>query len=91
MSVNIGGDSADKSYRYKMPQLIAKIEGRGNGIKTVIPNMPEIAKALQTEPAYPTKYFGMELGALSNYFAKTERAIVNGAHSAKVRRRRALP
>lgn len=82
MSVNIGGDQKDKSYRYKMPILISKIEGRGNGIKTVIPNMPDIAKSLHTDPAYPTKFFGMELGALSNYTKKDERAVVNGAHNA---------
>lgn len=29
-----------------MPVLETKIEGRGNGIKTVIPNMADIAKAL---------------------------------------------
>lgn len=33
-----------------MPKLIAKVEGRGNGIKTVIANMVEIAKALDRPP-----------------------------------------
>jgi hypothetical protein len=29
-----------------MPRLVAKIEGRGNGIKTVVVNMAEIATSL---------------------------------------------
>jgi len=78
--INIGGDVGDSSYRYKMPALKTKVEGRGNGIKTVIVNMTDIAKALHCNPAYPTKFFGVELGAQSKYSAKTERAIVNGSH-----------
>lgn len=81
--LNIGGDGSDKSYRYKMPRLLVKVEGRGNGIKTAIPNMVDIAKALHTPPAYPTKFFGIELGAQSKFNKKTERAIVNGAHTNK--------
>lgn len=50
-NVNIGGSSHDTSYRYKMPKLIAKVEGRGNGIKTKIVNMVEIAKALKVPPS----------------------------------------
>lgn len=33
-----------------MPRLIAKVEGKGNGIKTVIPNMGDIARALGRPP-----------------------------------------
>jgi len=29
-----------------MPRLMAKVEGKGNGIKTVIVNMAEVAKAI---------------------------------------------
>ncbi|KAI8356881.1 eukaryotic translation initiation factor 5 [Mortierella sp. GBAus27b] len=81
-NLNIGGQSDDAFYRYKMPKLISKIEGKGNGIKTVIPNMSDIAKALNRPSTYPTKYFGCELGAQVKCDEKTDRYIVNGAHDA---------
>lgn len=70
----------DQFYRYKMPKLIAKVEGKGNGIKTVIVNMVEVSKSLCRPPTYPTKYFGCELGAQTQWDHKNERYIVNGAH-----------
>ncbi len=50
MTLNINRQVEDVFYRYKMPRLIAKVEGKGNGIKTVIANMTEIAKALNRPP-----------------------------------------
>ncbi|KAI2805954.1 hypothetical protein RDWZM_009403 [Blomia tropicalis] len=79
-SVNVNRNLSDQFYRYKMPKLIAKVEGKGNGIKTVIVNMVEIAKALNRPPMYPTKYFGCILGAQVNCDVKNERYIVNGSH-----------
>lgn len=52
------------------------------GIKTVILNMNDVAKALHIHPAYPTKFFGIELGAQSKYSVAEERAVVNGQHQA---------
>eukprot|EP00299_Pterocystis_sp_00344_P006425 c1826_g1_i1.p1 GENE.c1826_g1_i1~~c1826_g1_i1.p1 ORF type:complete len:400 (-),score=106.49 c1826_g1_i1:31-1230(-) len=80
MSLNIGG-SEDAFFRYKMPDIEVKIEGRGNGIKTVIPNMVDIGLALKRDPAYPTKFFATELGALSKWDDKRNVGIVNGEHS----------
>lgn len=78
---NIGaGNKDDAFYRYKMPRMITKIEGRGNGIKTNIVNMVDIAKALSRPAAYTTKYFGCELGAQSKFDEKTGTSHVNGAH-----------
>ncbi|KAI3869535.1 hypothetical protein MKW92_028896 [Papaver armeniacum] len=78
---NIGaGNSDDAFYRYKMPRMLTKIEGRGNGIKTNVVNMVDIAKALARPPSYTTKYFGCELGAQSKFDEKTGVALVNGAH-----------
>lgn len=78
---NIGASNSDDAfYRYKMPKMITKIEGRGNGIKTNVVNMVEIAKALARPPSYTTKYFGNELGAQSKFDEKTGTSLVNGAH-----------
>ncbi|KAI5477847.1 translation initiation factor eIF-5 [Pseudohyphozyma bogoriensis] len=80
--VNIRRDVQDSFYRYKMPVLQTKIEGKGNGIKTVIPNMADVARALNRPSAYPTKYFGCELGAQATFNDENERYIVNGSHDA---------
>jgi translation initiation factor 5 len=78
---NIGASNRDDAfYRYKMPRMVAKIEGRGNGIKTNVVNMVEIAKALARPASYTTKYFGCELGAQSKFDEKTGTSLVNGAH-----------
>ncbi|MBA0760389.1 hypothetical protein Gotri_023137 [Gossypium trilobum] len=78
---NIGASNSDDAfYRYKMPKMITKIEGRGNGIKTNVVNMVEIAKALARPASYTTKYFGCELGAQSKFDEKTGTSHVNGAH-----------
>ncbi|XP_048483310.1 eukaryotic translation initiation factor 5 [Plutella xylostella] len=79
-SVNVNRNVADAFYRYKMPRICAKVEGKGNGIKTVIVNMLEVAKALGRPATYPTKYFGCELGAQTQFDFKNERFIVNGSH-----------
>ncbi|KAI9511907.1 eukaryotic translation initiation factor 5 [Russula earlei] len=81
--VNIRRDVDDKFYRYRMPVLLTKIEGKGNGIKTVVPNMSDVARALSRPPTYPTKFFGSELGAQTSVDEKNDRYIVNGAHDAK--------
>jgi len=81
MALNIDRSNLDPFYRYKMPRLIAKVEGKGNGIKTVIVNMTDVAKALSRPPTYPTKFFGCELGAQTQFDLKNDRYIVNGSHT----------
>lgn len=81
--INIRRDVKDMYYRYKMPRLVSKIEGKGNGIKTVISNMVDIAKSLNRSPVYVTKFFGSEVGSLTVCDEKAARYIVNGAHEAE--------
>jgi len=81
--VNIPRDIVDDYYRYKMPLLKAKVEGKGNGIKTVIENMEDIARALNRPPSYTTKYFGFELGALTKVDSVHHKYIVNGRREAE--------
>ena len=89
-AININRQVEDVFYRYKMPRLIAKSEGKGNGVKTVVVNLADIARALNRPPtcgshcrsslflADVTKYFGIELGAQTQVDTKNDRYIVNG-------------
>mmetsp|Transcript_1488 Transcript_1488/g.1908 ORF Transcript_1488/g.1908 Transcript_1488/m.1908 type:complete len:447 (-) Transcript_1488:88-1428(-) len=80
--LNING-SDDPSYRYKMPRIVGKVEGRGNGIRTVIVNCSEVAQSLKRSPGQITKFFGCELGARSEYKEDLDRSTVSGAIDSK--------
>lgn len=82
MSINIRRDNHDPFYRYKMPPIASKIEGRGNGIKTAVVNLSDVARALARPSTYIIKWFGFELGAQTSASEETDRYIVNGAHDA---------
>ena len=80
--VNIRRDVTDSFYRYKMEKIQTKIEGKGNGIKTVVTNLSSIASSLAREGNIVIKYFGFELGAQTNSNPADDRWIINGAHEA---------
>lgn len=81
-TINIRSDVKDPFYRYKMERLQSKIEGKGNGIKTVIVNLSSVAASLARPGDYVIKYFGFELGAQTNTSPADDRWIINGAHEA---------
>lgn len=80
MSINICRDNHDPFYRYKMPPIQAKVEGRGNGIKTAVVNASDVARALNRSTPYIIKYFGFELGAQTSISMEKDRYLVNGVH-----------
>lgn len=81
--LNISGtrEVVDPTYRYRMPRMVTRTEGSGNGIKTCIVNMKEISEALVRMPEIVTKFFGVELGAQCRWEAGAGKSTVNGAHS----------
>jgi len=81
--INISGVNPvdDPAYRYKMPTVMGKVEGRGNGIKTVIINISDLGLSLYRSPSEVNKFFGCELGAQTSYSEETDRAVVNGSHT----------
>ena len=82
-TINIAGLTPvdDPSYRYKMPKIMGKVEGRGNGIKTVLVNVVDVAQSLNRAPDEVTKFFGCDLGSQTTYAVESERAVVNGTHN----------
>jgi len=86
MNVGMKDVQSDGTYRYKMEKIQTKIEGRGNGIKTVLLNIANISRGtgvtigMRTSPEYVTKYLGTECGASSIWDKKRDVGIVNGVH-----------
>jgi len=69
-TININ-NSDDENYRYKMPKVLIKFGGTGNGIFTTINNMEEIANALNTPSDIIYKYISYTLGSAFNEKKKT--------------------
>jgi translation initiation factor 5 len=85
---NIGlANAGDAFYRYKMPKLLIKLEGKGNGIKTVLPNLIDVANALERPVDYLFKYFIYEIGVSSKIVGsgKTQSFVLMGNHTLTIK------
>lgn len=67
---------ADPSYRYKMPLLETRFEGKGVGVKTNLINLPSISKSLQVPVDYVLKFLSYDLG-LQTHTKKQNGVIVS--------------
>lgn len=74
--ININNEIEDAFYRYKMPDIHSQFESSGNGIKTSILNINEIASSLQRDISEISKMFNVLLTTNSKY--KEKRLILNG-------------
>ena len=63
-----------------MPGVLTKIEGSGNGTKTIIPNLDDVARSLGRDSVEICKFLGIELGAQARYVGGDSRAVINGMH-----------
>ena len=71
----------DPHYRYKMPPLVIRVVGSGNGIKTILDNLDDISKALKRPPELILKYLGIEKSSQTKF--KNQEYIINGEFLAK--------
>jgi translation initiation factor 5 len=74
--ITIPSGIKDPSYRYKMPKMVLQQESRGNGIKTNIFNVEDVAAALRVPSKAIMKYVCAELGANME-----QTSIVKGKHT----------
>lgn len=74
--INISNGSNDPFYRYKMPRIQVKHEGKGNGVKTVLKNLREIGKSLKRDANDLLQYIAAELSVCS--LLRKDDFIVNG-------------
>lgn len=77
--INIPSYIKDPSYRYQMPALKIKVEGKGNGIRTKLLNLFEVSRSLGVPPEYPLRYFGAEFGAIIEFKQSEQKAMLNGS------------
>lgn len=82
MAVNIDKNKTDAFYRYKMPAILTKVEGRGNGTKTVIVNLKQVSDSLNRPSEYLLKHLSYTLGSSAFYDRKNDRYILSGMHRA---------
>ena len=67
-----------------MPSVQTKIEGRGNGITTILLNLSDIADALNRPPELILKYLGFALGCHVHFVSPSklgEKSYLRGLHS----------
>ena len=73
---------SDNHYRYQRPRLTVKWEGGGNGCKTVLTNVVQVAEALDRPPGLLLKHLAIALGTRDR--TELKRFLLNGHFSASL-------
>eukprot|EP01051_Picozoa_sp_SAG22_P005097 SAG22_NODE_294_length_12872_cov_47.391372_5_plen_447_part_00 len=64
----------------EIPVIEARVEGKGNGIKTAIHNCTEVSKIISRHPAWTTKFLSVETGCISTFDHDSGNAVLTGKH-----------
>jgi translation initiation factor 5 len=80
-SINITGtrSNTDAYFRYTMPALSIRYEGRGNGQKTIILNLKDISDAIDRPLETLIRYYSIELSSQCKKKADSSRITINGS------------
>merc|ERR1719343_1973871 len=78
--VNMDGSSADPAYRYKMPAVIIKVEGKSKMTKTVIENLALVCRNIGRPADHLLTFLGQRLSAAAK-MEKDGKAYVSGIHA----------
>jgi translation initiation factor 5 len=78
--VNVPRRNDDPFYRYKMPVIKVRVEGRGKMVKTTLENIEDVAKSIERPTDFLMKYFAFELGV--QYAVKNDKHTLGSARSA---------
>ena len=77
MSINMNGNMNDMNYRYKMPKVITKISGRGNGIYTIFTNIEDVCKSIN----HPIEVILSYIATITGSNCIFERNTITGTHN----------
>jgi len=69
-TINVPRSVSDLHYRYKMPPLRVKVEGRGKMIKTIIMNLREVAQDVFRSPEYLLRFFWLGVCCFYSNYSK---------------------
>ncbi|WUR03265.1 eukaryotic translation initiation factor 5 (EIF5) [Vairimorpha necatrix] len=75
--IPINKNIQDIHFRYKMPSLIIKYEGKNTGVKTILVNLDDISRSLSRKSDIILKYFSYTLSLQTKHDGKF---IISGKH-----------
>lgn len=81
-TINMDGGN-DLHYRYKMPIIIVKHEGKGKMKKSVLLNIKEVCESIGRPPDYLMTYLGQKLSAMAKVEKDVGLSYVTGHHDAE--------